>query len=70
MKTTLGRNVPNGKYASVIEIEDKKIYLTCYKQKNGWSSLNKIVSQIELDDDRMDLIIKQYKLFSRMKTNL
>ena len=60
MIITLGRNEPNGKYATAVEEEKGKVYLRCYEQKDGMSTFNKVVTQIELDDDRVKRIMEHY----------
>jgi hypothetical protein len=69
MKTTLGRNVPNGDYAAVVEDENGCVYLTCYKQKDGSSNLKEAVTKILLTKEKLDLINEifgreeEFKLF-------
>jgi hypothetical protein len=61
MIITLGRNKPNGKTTVVVEEIDNKVYLNSYKQKNGFSSFDKLVESIELDDERVNSIVEFYK---------
>ena len=62
MKITLGRNEQNGKTAAVIELmEDGKVYLNTYKQKNGMSDFKTLFESIELDDTRVKDIGEYYK---------
>jgi len=61
MIITLGRNEPNGKYAVAVENENGKAYLRCYKQNNGNSTFRDVVTQIELDEEKINSIMDYYK---------
>jgi NADPH-dependent 7-cyano-7-deazaguanine reductase QueF-like protein len=60
MIITLGRSKINGKTAAVIESKDGVVYLNTYKQKSGFSSFNKLVESIELDEQRVREISEYY----------
>ena len=53
MIITLGRNKKNGKTTAVVE------------EKDGFSSFDKLVESIQLDDERINSIVEYYK---RLKT--
>lgn len=56
----LGRNEPNGKYTTAVEEENGKVYLRCYEQKDGMSTFENIITQIELDDYKVISIAEYY----------
>lgn len=56
MIKTLGRNTENAKLADVIEVEGSKVYIRSYKQKDGFSNFKKLVSSVEITQDRLRLI--------------
>ena len=60
MIITLGRSKTNGKTAAVIESKDGVVYLNTYKQKNGFSSFDKLVESIELNEQRIKDISEYY----------
>ena len=67
--TTLDRNYPKGESAVVIQPIEDKIFIIGYKQENGMSNFKDELFRVELTDDRLACINREYDLFKRMINN-
>jgi hypothetical protein len=65
MKTTLGRNEPDGDYATVVEEVDGNIYITCYKQHGGMSNFKKKVIRILLTEGKLSIINERFNAYTK-----